>query len=88
MENENFRVIVTAKDVVISFAAKSGKEIQDRLQFLFMGLTTPETMIYDEEGIITNAEFNTKVIVALVKNPTLDVVIFPLSDYKKYVEAQ
>ena len=88
MENENFRVIVTAKDVVISFAAKSEKEIRDRLHFLFMGLKTPETITYDEKGFITNAEFNTKVIVALVKSQTLDTVVFPLSDYKKYVEAQ
>ena len=88
MENENFRVIVTAKDIVISFAPKSRKEIQDRLQFLFMGLTTPETITYDENGLITNAEFNTKVIVALIQNQTLDAVIFPLSDYKKYIEVQ
>ena len=83
-ENENYRVIVTAKDIVISFKVETEKELEDRLHFLFMSLKTPEKFIYDENKMIISVEFNTTVIVALVNN-ILDTVIFPLSEYKKYI---
>ena len=82
-ENQNYRVIITANDIVISFITNS-KEIEDRLRFLFRGIRTPEKLIYDENGFTNQHEFNEKIIVAVVDN-NLDSLIFPLSEHKKYI---
>ena len=79
----NYRVIVIAKDIIINFNATK-EEMQNRLNFLFTHITTPEKFRFDENGYDTAPEFNEQVIVSVI-DENLDTSIFPLSEYRKYI---
>lgn len=75
-----YRVILTVKDVVITFNTNSN-DIEDKLHFFKKSINIPEKSKYDENGFGIYQDCSDKIYVLVVEED-LDMKIFPLSEYK------
>ncbi|MCL4321993.1 MAG: hypothetical protein M1478_04550 [Deltaproteobacteria bacterium] len=80
-EEESYRVIIRADNIVLNFIAETKKELVEKIIFISKALVLPELPVKkDEDGYdIEDEEYKRKIFVSVIERD-LTAVIFPICD--------
>jgi hypothetical protein len=80
-EEESYRVIIRANDIVLNFIAETKKELIEKIKFISEALRLPELPVKkDKDGYdIEEEEYKRKIFVSVIERD-LTAIIFPICD--------